>query len=250
MCGVELGPLSGWATAAAIVIGAAVAGHQLQHGRRERREERLINIAERIAAHNASFGNDTLRRRAIAMLEGLHVPHTEPGSEQEQSPSAADRYWAMRFIHLGHINLVWHVWELLQEREKLDRVHYGWERFAREIILKPLQAAAQAAKSGSPSPEEAAGNDIWDGLHKYEVSSPNFVLWLEGLNASKRTAAVKLFTTIVVVIFAVIAIVHLIRLFECWEVTVAGFVIPVWWSGLGLVIAGGLALMVWRESRG
>ena len=59
----------------------------------------------------------------------------------------------------------------------------------------------------------------------------------------------KPFTTIAVVIFAVIAIAHLLRLFEGWEVTVVGFVIPVWWSGLGLVIAGGLALMVWRESR-
>ena len=59
----------------------------------------------------------------------------------------------------------------------------------------------------------------------------------------------KPFTTIAVVIFAVIAIVHLIRLFEGWAVTVAGFLIPVWWSGFGLVIAGGLALMVWRESR-
>ena len=59
----------------------------------------------------------------------------------------------------------------------------------------------------------------------------------------------KPFTTIAVAIFAVIAIAHLIRLFEAWEVTVVGFVIPVWWSGLGLIIAGGLALMVWRESR-
>ena len=59
----------------------------------------------------------------------------------------------------------------------------------------------------------------------------------------------KPFTTIAVAIFAVIAIVHLIRLVEGWEVTIAGFAIPVWWSGLGLVVAGGLALMVWRESR-
>ena len=59
----------------------------------------------------------------------------------------------------------------------------------------------------------------------------------------------KPFTTIAVVVFALIAIVHLIRLFMGWEVIVSGFVIPVWWSALGLVIAGGLALMVWREAR-
>jgi HAMP domain-containing protein len=29
---------------------------------------------------------------------------------------------------------------------------------------------------------------------------------------------------------------------------VVGFVIPVWWSAFGLLIAGGLALMVWREA--
>ena len=59
----------------------------------------------------------------------------------------------------------------------------------------------------------------------------------------------KPFTTIAVAVFTLVAIVHLIRLFEGWEVIVSGFVIPVWWSALGLVIAGGLALMVWREAR-
>ena len=59
----------------------------------------------------------------------------------------------------------------------------------------------------------------------------------------------KPFTTIAVALFTLIAIVHLVRLFVGWEVIVSGFVIPVWWSALGLVIAGGLALMVWREAR-
>ena len=59
----------------------------------------------------------------------------------------------------------------------------------------------------------------------------------------------KPFTTIAVAVFALIAVVHLFRLFAGWEVVVTGFVIPVWWSVLGLVIAGGLALMVWREAR-
>lgn len=59
----------------------------------------------------------------------------------------------------------------------------------------------------------------------------------------------KPFTKIAVAVLTIIAIVHLIRLFAGWEVIVGGFVVPVWWSGLGLVIAGGLALMVWREAR-
>jgi len=60
---------------------------------------------------------------------------------------------------------------------------------------------------------------------------------------------VKPFTTIAVCLFALIALVHLFRLFAGWEVVVSGFVIPVWWSAIGLAIAGGLALMVWREAR-
>ena len=59
----------------------------------------------------------------------------------------------------------------------------------------------------------------------------------------------KPFTTIAVAVFTLMAIVHLLRLFAGWEVVVTGFVVPVWWSGVGLVIAGGLALMVWREAR-
>ena len=58
----------------------------------------------------------------------------------------------------------------------------------------------------------------------------------------------KPFTTIAVAFLTLIALVHLLRLFAGWEVVVSGFVIPVWWSAIGLVIAGGLALMVWREA--
>ena len=57
----------------------------------------------------------------------------------------------------------------------------------------------------------------------------------------------KLFTTIAVVFLAAIAVVHLFRLFAGWEVSVVGFVIPVWWSVIGFVVPGGLAFMVWRE---
>jgi hypothetical protein len=60
----------------------------------------------------------------------------------------------------------------------------------------------------------------------------------------------KPFTTIAVGVFAVIAVVHLLRLFTGWQVTVNGFVVPQWWSAPGFFIAGGLAVMVWREARG
>ncbi len=51
----------------------------------------------------------------------------------------------------------------------------------------------------------------------------------------------KPFTTIAVALFTLMALVHLGRLFAGWEVVVAGFVVPVWWSAVGLVVAGGLA---------
>jgi hypothetical protein len=59
----------------------------------------------------------------------------------------------------------------------------------------------------------------------------------------------KPFTAIAVVFFALIAFLHLLRLFLGWEVTVNGMVIPKWASGPGLVITAGLALMLWREAR-
>ena len=59
----------------------------------------------------------------------------------------------------------------------------------------------------------------------------------------------KPFTTIAAVIFAVIALVHVLRLLLDWEVTVSGMVIPMWASAAGLVIAAGLAVMLLREAR-
>ena len=58
----------------------------------------------------------------------------------------------------------------------------------------------------------------------------------------------KPFTSITVAFFTVIAIAHLLRLFFGWEVIVMGYVIPVWWSAPGLIVAGGLAFMVRREN--
>ena len=59
----------------------------------------------------------------------------------------------------------------------------------------------------------------------------------------------KPFTTIAIVVFSVIAVIHLLRLFFGWEVTISGKILPVWISVPGFFIASGLALMLWRESR-
>ena len=59
----------------------------------------------------------------------------------------------------------------------------------------------------------------------------------------------KPFTTAAVVVFTLVALTHLSRIVMGWEVIVAGSLIPMWASYLGLVIAGALAVMLWRESR-
>jgi hypothetical protein len=46
-----------------------------------------------------------------------------------------------------------------------------------------------------------------------------------------------------------LSVAHALRLVYGWQVTVADEVVPMWVSGVGLVVAGTLAVLVWRESR-
>lgn len=59
----------------------------------------------------------------------------------------------------------------------------------------------------------------------------------------------KPFTIIAVVVFSLIALMQLLRFVLGWEVSVNGVMIPLWVSGIAFVIAGGLAVMLWREMR-
>ena len=59
----------------------------------------------------------------------------------------------------------------------------------------------------------------------------------------------KPFTTVAAIIFAVVALVHLLRLVYGWVVSIAGGDVPMWASVPGLVIAGVLAAGLWWESR-
>ena len=66
----------------------------------------------------------------------------------------------------------------------------------------------------------------------------------------------KPFTPAAVAVFSLVAGVHLARIVLGWHVVVGesvvavgGTSIPMWASYLGVMIAGGLAVMVWRESR-
>ena len=57
------------------------------------------------------------------------------------------------------------------------------------------------------------------------------------------------FTKIAALLFGIIALAHLYRIFRPFEVTVAGTSVPQAASIVGLIVAGVLALMLWRESR-
>ena len=59
----------------------------------------------------------------------------------------------------------------------------------------------------------------------------------------------KPFTTIAIVIFTLVAVLHVLRLIFGWEAVIHGMVVPMWASVVGVIIAGGLAIMLWRESR-
>jgi hypothetical protein len=51
------------------------------------------------------------------------------------------------------------------------------------------------------------------------------------------------------VIFAAIALIHLLRVVYGWAVTFVGANVPVWGSVVALVISGILAVGLWWESR-
>jgi hypothetical protein len=59
----------------------------------------------------------------------------------------------------------------------------------------------------------------------------------------------KPFTIIAVLVLALLALGHVYRLIRGLEVVVNGMTVPQWVSGVLAVVAGTLAVMLWRESR-
>jgi len=60
----------------------------------------------------------------------------------------------------------------------------------------------------------------------------------------------KPFTTIAVVVFSIVALVHLLRIAFAWQVMVAGISVPIWVSVVAVAGAAVLAFMLWHETRG
>jgi len=59
----------------------------------------------------------------------------------------------------------------------------------------------------------------------------------------------KPFTTIAIAFLSLIAIMQLTRFVRGWEVMINGVSVPLWASGLAFIVVGGIATMLWRESR-
>ena len=51
----------------------------------------------------------------------------------------------------------------------------------------------------------------------------------------------KAFTIIASVIFGVVALFHVLRIFLGWSALIGGWTVPMWLSWIGLVVAGGLS---------
>lgn len=60
----------------------------------------------------------------------------------------------------------------------------------------------------------------------------------------------KPFTWIAATIFALIALLHIYRLFTHFQVVLGSHVIPLWFSYVGIVIPASLSWMLCREARG
>ena len=59
----------------------------------------------------------------------------------------------------------------------------------------------------------------------------------------------KPFARLAVLFLALLALLQLTRVLLGWPVLVAGTTVPLWASAVAAVVATGLAVMLWRESR-
>jgi hypothetical protein len=56
----------------------------------------------------------------------------------------------------------------------------------------------------------------------------------------------KTFSILAGIIFAVVALFHLVRIYMGWSVEIEDWSVPMWLSWIGLVVAGGLAFFGFR----
>ncbi len=58
----------------------------------------------------------------------------------------------------------------------------------------------------------------------------------------------KPFTVFAIVVFALMSLMHILRLVFAWDVIFNGTRIPLWISWVAAVVTGIVAYMLWRES--
>lgn len=59
----------------------------------------------------------------------------------------------------------------------------------------------------------------------------------------------KTFFQLTGVIFSVIGVLHLLRLFYGWSIVIVGWTVPLWFSAVGIVIAWYIAYNAWQLAK-
>lgn len=64
-----------------------------------------------------------------------------------------------------------------------------------------------------------------------------------------RGTVMRPFTIVAAVVFALVALLQLLRYIMAWEITINGMLLPLWASAVACVVAAALAVLLAREAR-
>ena len=154
-----------------LTVGLIFTVVQLRLIRDEKRRANAVAIAQSVGSHNALMLADGRRCRAIEEILGLMFGDVD-----------REEYWAARAVHLGHLDLLWQVWELANRPKRgvsLPDPYIGWQRFAERVFIPSLHGVSGTDHSKRLSPAiRLAGAHLLTGIEKYEVIDPTYCEWL------------------------------------------------------------------------
>jgi len=58
----------------------------------------------------------------------------------------------------------------------------------------------------------------------------------------------KPFTLIAIIFLSIVTLFHILRIVTGTDITINNWSVPIWLNGVGAIITGGLALMLWKEN--